>query len=105
MTRKAWDHGGKSRHERGYGTAWEKLRAEVLASEPLCRPCFRASPRRTTIATAVDHIVSKAKGGTDDRANLQSICMPCHGRKSIEEGGGKPRRRKRIGADGWPVDE
>lgn len=29
----------------------------------------------------VDHIVPVSKGGTDDRANLQTMCRPCNSRK------------------------
>lgn len=104
MTRRAWDHGGKTRQQRGYGREWEKLRAVVLRAEPLCRPCRAMHPPRTTIATAVDHILSKAKGGTDDLANLQPICRPCHGRKTIEDGGGRPSRKRAISSDGWPIE-
>ncbi len=30
---------------------------------------------------AYDHIVSRAKGGGDELANLQALCMPCNSRK------------------------
>lgn len=32
-----------------------------------------------------DHIVNKAQGGTDDMDNLQSLCKPCHDKKSQQE--------------------
>lgn len=101
MTRKAWDHGGKSRQARGYGREWEKLRADVLATEPLCRPCRESG--FTTIATEVDHILSKAKGGTDDRSNLRPICTPCHRAKTIEDRGGKAKPKVAYDVDGWPI--
>ena len=54
----AW--GAKSRHERGYDYAWVKRRAEIMKRDcGLCQACKRAG--RTTLAYAVDHIVSKAK--------------------------------------------
>ncbi|MBF4406127.1 HNH endonuclease, partial [Vibrio anguillarum] len=38
-----------------------------------------------TAARDVDHIINKANGGTDDDANLQSICSPCHKEKTAKE--------------------
>lgn len=74
-----------SRHERGYGTAWDKLRKAILARDGgLCQPCMRMG--RVTLANIVDHILNKASGGTDDDANLQTICRPCHDVKTAGEG-------------------
>jgi len=33
----------------------------------------------------LDHIVNVAQGGTDDEFNLQSLCSPCHKKKTIKE--------------------
>lgn len=41
---------------------------------------------RVTPARTVDHITPKAKGGTDDDANLQAICDECHKAKTAAEG-------------------
>jgi 5-methylcytosine-specific restriction protein A len=99
-----------SRHERGYGAAWDKIRARIMARDcGLCQPCRKQG--RITIATAVDHITSKAKAAKlkwtqeqiDADSNLQAICKPCHDAKTAEEQGKKLRTRVRIGADGWPV--
>jgi 5-methylcytosine-specific restriction protein A len=73
---------GGSRQARGYGAAWEKLRATVLREEPLCRACLP----RVTAASTVDHIVPKSEGGSDDRSNLRALCRECHARKSSAEG-------------------
>jgi 5-methylcytosine-specific restriction protein A len=95
----AWSH--TSRHERGYGAAWDKLRARILTRDKhLCQACKRKG--RLTAANQVDHIKPKAKGGTDDEQNLQSLCKPCHDAKSVVDAGG--RARVEIGADGWPVE-
>lgn len=74
----------RSRHERGYGAAWVKLRKAVLNRDKrLCVPC---SDRGVyTVATAVDHIIPKSEGGTDDMNNLQSICKDCHSEKTAQE--------------------
>lgn len=37
------------------------------------------------MATIVDHIKPKAERGSDDEANLQSICKPCHDAKTQAE--------------------
>ena len=36
-------------------------------------------------AKEVDHIITKAKGGTDDPDNLQSLCVQCHREKTARE--------------------
>ncbi len=57
-----------------------------------------------TPATAVDHIVPRAQGGTDDQGNLAAICDPCHRDKAAAEAaraqGRKPRRRVEFDAQG-----
>lgn len=70
---------------RGYDHNWRKLRLMVLREEPLCRTCSEAG--LTVPATDVDHIVSLRKGGTNLRSNLQSLCHPCHSKKTNEEDG------------------
>lgn len=94
----AWSK--QSRHERGYGSAWVKTRANILKRDRhLCIPCLMGG--RPTPATQVDHIKPKAKGGTDDPTNLQAICDDCHNLKTaVDEGRKIPRK---IGLDGYPV--
>lgn len=94
---------GKTRHQRGYGWAWEKLRKVILARDNyLCQACLEQDGRATP-ATHCDHIVSKAKGGTDDPSNLRALCAPCHQRKTIEERG--HRVRQAITTEGWLADD
>lgn len=89
-----------SRHARGYGTAWDKLRQQILKRDGyLCQPCMRQGI--FTEATQVDHLKRKADGGTDDKGNLEATCKPCHDAKTAAEKGHKPRTT--IGADGWPT--
>lgn len=93
----AWSH-VLSRHARGYGYEWTKLRLHILRRDRyLCQICERQG--RVTPATEVDHIVPKAQDGTDDWENLQSACTPCHKAKTKAENSNKPR----IGVDGWPI--
>jgi 5-methylcytosine-specific restriction protein A len=49
----------------------------------LCRPCEQRG--YVTAACAVDHIVPKSEGGTDDESNLQAICRDCHAAKTANE--------------------
>lgn len=105
---KTWDHGRReSRHARGYGWAWEKLRAQVMERDHrLCQTCWRAKPQRITLAKEVDHKIPKAKGGTDDLENLEAICVPCHRDKSARDQGKVLRTRPRpVGLDGWPIED
>jgi 5-methylcytosine-specific restriction endonuclease McrA len=57
-----------------YGSArWKKLRAEILASDPLCNDCNRQP------SVTVHHIVRRSEGGPFfDRSNLLALCRGCH---------------------------
>lgn len=66
--------------QRGYGSAWEHIRLEVLRQEPYCRKC--GAPSMT-----VDHIVPLRQGGTNARYNLQALCKRCHDSKTSRAGG------------------
>ena len=79
---------------------WEKLRAQVLAEEPICRCDDCRSSGRVRVSDEVDHIVSIANGGTDARENLRGINHDCHVIKSARERGYSPK----LGVDehGWP---
>ena len=96
--------GQGSRHARGYGSEWVKTRERILIRDMyLCQPCLRNS-RPTPLCVkpydhAVDHIIPKAKGGTDDDANLEAICAECHDAKSLADKAGPSLRVKRD--DGW----
>lgn len=56
-----------------------KLRAQILARDPVCRVCNRAE------SVQVDHIVPLSHGGGDEYANLQGICIACHKDKTARE--------------------
>ena len=99
-----WSDRTASRHERGYGSAWVRLREVILRRDLyLCQPCQKAG--RTTPATAVDHIRPKASGGSDEAGNLQAICRECHADKTRDEAAAAQGRTAmaRTGLDGWPV--
>jgi len=84
-----------SASSRGYGAAWCKLRVQILRRDPICSwdGCVRPS-------TDVDHILNRARGGTDEPSNLQGLCHTHHQAKTAAEGhaahgggGGGSRRR------------
>lgn len=85
-----------------YSAAWARLRAEVLAEEPLCRHCQARGI--VTPATEVDHIQDSRADYSDDnsRENLQSLCRPCHSVKTSMSMG----KASSAGCDahGLPVD-
>ena len=68
---------------RGYGRSWQAYRLTYLAAHPLCVRCEPA----VVVSTVVDHIVPHR----GDRAlfwdpdNHQSLCKPCHDRKTAVE--------------------
>ena len=95
----------ESRHKRGYGAAWDKIRVIVLKRDNglcQCDEC-QGGKVRLTLANEVHHIISKAKGGTDDLSNLQAINKECHKRETATDQGKTFNPRVTIGADGWPT--
>lgn len=75
---------GKTTTQRGYGHGWRKTRNSVMARDNhLCQPHYRQG--KLVKAHAVDHIIPKSQGGTDDEANLEAICNSCHKEKTQRE--------------------
>jgi 5-methylcytosine-specific restriction protein A len=62
--------------QRGYGTAWRKLRAEVLAMHPYCSQC--GHPGSEDNRLSLDHILPRSQGGDDRLENLRVLCMTCN---------------------------
>jgi len=64
---------------------WRRERKIFLLNNPLCAPCLAAG--RVTTASEVDHI-EPHKGNMSlfwDSSNWESICKPCHNRKTAKE--------------------
>lgn len=73
-----------SRHERGYGSAWDKLRKEILARDAgVCQPHLKEGAVHE--GTHCDHKTPKAEGGTDDPSNLWCVCSDFHRAKTAAE--------------------
>lgn len=90
--------GAKQRTERTYklnGRWWRGLRQQVLVDEPFCRSC--AKRNKLVMANEVDHIDGNPEN--NDRNNLQSLCKPCHSRKTAKEqnGFGNGKRKPPVG--------
>lgn len=62
---------------RGYGTAWQRLSARVIAASPHCAVCGSVND------LTVDHKVPKVEGGTDDLDNLEVMCRYHNGEKGV----------------------
>lgn len=79
--------------------AWQTIRAQILAWEPLCRHCNEQG--RLTVATEVDHIDGDSHN--NDMDNLQSLCRDHHAVKSAREGAGLSGEWG-CDAQGFPLD-
>lgn len=69
---------------RGYGRNWTRARLAFLRQNPLCRIC--QTQGLLAPATVVDHIIPH-RGDMRlfwDVSNWQSLCRPCHGRKTAQ---------------------
>ncbi len=91
----AWQRTTSS-HARGYGAKWQKVRLYVLERDRgRCYVCGGDG------ANQVDHVVSRAKGGSDHPSNLRAIHdKPCHRTKSAREGAASGGGRGWSGS-GW----
>jgi 5-methylcytosine-specific restriction protein A len=68
---------------RGYcSAAWRRTRLAVIARDQgicqLCGMLVVGSPD-------IDHIVEKAKGGTEAMQNLRTACKSCHSKRTVRD--------------------
>jgi 5-methylcytosine-specific restriction endonuclease McrA len=88
-----------SASRRGYDRDWEALAKAKLDADPWCAHCRRDG--RDTPASEVDHIKpfkDKADPLRLDWDNLQSLCKPCHSRKTTQDKLQGTTRRKGSGS-------
>jgi 5-methylcytosine-specific restriction protein A len=78
-----------SRRRERLPSGWAKIRARILARDPICKICS-VRPSRFC-----DHIVAMADLNGD--ADLQGVCGPCHDQKSSREGNDAQRTNPRPG--------
>ncbi|MDE9470868.1 HNH endonuclease signature motif containing protein [Xenorhabdus bovienii] len=74
-----------TRTQRGYSNRWGRYRLQYLKAHPLCVHCLQQDIY--TPATIVDHIIP-ILGEADvlfwPESNHQSLCPPCHNRKTVQ---------------------
>lgn len=85
QARKQYDTWRGSPSRRGYGRDWQKVRAAVLAEEPLCRVCLAQG--RVTETTEVHHElpICDRPDLRLVRSNLQGLCKPHHSATTSRE--------------------
>ena len=67
---------------------WRSVRAAFLREHPLCGAC--GAKGSLVPARVVDHVQPIKDGGARfDTANLQSLCVSCHNRKTARETAGR----------------
>jgi 5-methylcytosine-specific restriction protein A len=81
--------GRPSAAQRGYGADWRRISAKVTANATACHWC--GGPFTKDNPATADHIIPKARGGSDDESNLVPSCRRCNARR-----GGQMRKRKRA---------
>jgi 5-methylcytosine-specific restriction protein A len=73
-----------SASQRGYGSAWRRTAAGVLADHRAVNgdwcPGWHV-PGHVASDLTVDHLVPKARGGSDHLSNLRVLCRSCNSRK------------------------
>ena len=63
---------------------WRLIRKRQLHKQPLCEECHKAGLLEP--AKVVDHM--DGDSFNNDVSNLQSMCWPCHSRKTAQQDGG-----------------
>ena len=85
LAAKRYDEQRGNFRERGYTSAWDKLRKWYLQRNPLCVDCLEQG--RVTPGKLVHHIIPKADGGSDAEDNLMALCHSCHNIRHDRFGG------------------
>ena len=78
------NHQPKSRWGSGRGgRPWRRIRDQILLRDLYtCQHCRQVFDPKDLVC---DHIVNTAQGGTDEPTNLQTLCNPCHDKKTHSE--------------------
>lgn len=78
--------------------AWRRVRARVIAEQPLCGQCEREG--RYVAGNEVDHIDNDPTN--NERSNLENLCKACHSRKTNRDMGHNVAYG--CDANGMPLD-
>lgn len=72
---------------------WLAIRQQVLMRDSYtCQTCGRVCGRKGE--AHVDHIDGDSGNNPEDGSNWQTLCAPCHSRKTAKEDGGFGNRSK-----------
>ena len=66
------------REARGYGPTWRRRAKQIIRLNPACIDCG------STDDLTVDHIIPKARGGTDEPENLATRCRTHNSSKGAQ---------------------
>ena len=85
-------------HQRGYcSQGWKAARREVLLRDNYqCQMCGVVVHGKRA---HVDHIVPKAKGGSDEVSNLRTLCVSCHSKHEGWRAANAARNVKTFGGN------
>jgi len=91
--RRAQQRDERARYPRQqYGAEWDRIRRRQLRRQPTCQcadPGCRCAGHCTATAAEVDHVVGlrhfTTRAVAHQDGNLQSLCKPCHSRKTAQE--------------------
>lgn len=90
---KAYTRYNRTPEERRFyaSKTWKQIRAKQLFASPSCMECGKP-------ANIVDHLIPRKDGGSDEPANLRSLCRSCHSKATVKHDGGygKPKTGKRY---------
>lgn len=95
-----------SAHDAMYkGAAWASLRTSQISRQPLCQACLLEG--RVASAAHVDHVFPwRTIGPQAFRVNLlQSLCGPCHSRKTGLEQKGTFRHYRTDGVHDYAIGD
>jgi len=75
--------------QRGYGADWRRISARITANAVACHWCGLEFTEDDP-ATA-DHLIPKARGGTNDESNLVPAHRSCNSRRAAQARRQRPR--------------
>jgi 5-methylcytosine-specific restriction endonuclease McrA len=55
-----------------YDAEWARIAKEQVRREPQCRKCGHTGSKDNPLSA--DHVIPRARGGTSDASNLQTLC-------------------------------
>lgn len=74
--------GRPSASQRGYGADWRRISAKVIATAVACHWCGGTFTRDDP--ATCDHVIPKARGGTNDEQNLVAAHRSCNSRRAAQ---------------------